>query len=60
MCARTTCRACGKPTWTGCGAHVEAVLGDVPKAERCACTAEQKAAAKPSLSKMLGSLFGMS
>jgi hypothetical protein len=26
---------CKKPTWAGCGAHVDAVLGDVPPAERC-------------------------
>jgi hypothetical protein len=37
MCRRTTCEQCGKPTWAGCGAHVEMVLGDVPKSERCHC-----------------------
>jgi len=37
MCRRTKCRACGKPTWAGCGAHVEQVLGDVPRSERCRC-----------------------
>jgi hypothetical protein len=35
MCRRVTCKTCGKPTWAGCGAHVEQVLGDVPKAQRC-------------------------
>lgn len=35
MCRAITCRQCGKPTWAGCGAHVEQVLGDVPRAERC-------------------------
>jgi hypothetical protein len=35
MCRRVTCRECGKPTWTGCGAHVEQVLGDVPHDDRC-------------------------
>jgi hypothetical protein len=35
MCRQTTCRTCQKPTWAGCGAHVEQVLGHIPKAERC-------------------------
>ena len=35
MCRRVTCKTCGKPSWAGCGAHVEQVLGDVPKAQRC-------------------------
>jgi hypothetical protein len=35
MCQRITCRQCGKPTFAGCGRHVESVLGDVPPAKRC-------------------------
>ncbi|MEI2652700.1 MAG: hypothetical protein V9G12_11200 [Microthrixaceae bacterium] len=45
MCRATTCSKCHKPTWSGCGAHVEQVLGDVPPAQRCHCR-EDKAAAK--------------
>lgn len=37
MCQRVTCSACGKPTWTGCGEHVEEALAGVPVAERCTC-----------------------
>jgi len=37
MCRRVECRKCGKPTWAGCGAHVEQVIGDVPPADRCRC-----------------------
>ena len=37
MCRRVSCRQCGKPTWAGCGAHVEQVLGNVPAADRCRC-----------------------
>jgi hypothetical protein len=37
MCRRVTCDRCGKPTFAGCGMHVEQVLGDVPKAQRCRC-----------------------
>jgi hypothetical protein len=37
MCRRVTCEKCGKPTFAGCGMHVEQVLGDVPAAQRCRC-----------------------
>ncbi|KAI7906136.1 uncharacterized protein BX663DRAFT_549241 [Cokeromyces recurvatus] len=37
MCKRTTCSNCNKATWIGCGRHVEEVLDDVPKDERCQC-----------------------
>lgn len=37
MCRAVTCSRCGRPTWKGCGAHVENVLGHVPKSERCQC-----------------------
>jgi hypothetical protein len=37
MCQRSVCRQCGKPTWVGCGLHVEEVLRDVPLANRCQC-----------------------
>ncbi len=41
MCQRTTCRSCRKPSWRGCGAHVESVLGDVAPADRCDCVASE-------------------
>ena len=37
MCRRVDCPRCGRPTFAGCGRHVEQVLGDVPPAERCRC-----------------------
>lgn len=40
MCRRVDCPSCGLPTFAGCGMHVEQVLGDVPRDERCRC-AEQ-------------------
>ena len=46
MCRRIQCETCGKPSFAGCGMHVEQVLADVPKAERCRC-AEGRATAKP-------------
>lgn len=47
MCRRTTCKQCGKPSWAGCGAHVEQVLGDVPKSQRCSCRETGAPKAKP-------------
>jgi len=40
MCKRATCPKCKQPTWKGCGAHVEQVLGDVPKSQRCQCNSK--------------------
>lgn len=47
MCKRITCQSCGKPTWTGCGAHIEQALAGVPPEERCRCR-EKKDAPPPS------------
>ena len=41
MCTRITCSTCKKPTYSGCGAHVEMVLGDVRPADRCKCRESQ-------------------
>ncbi len=35
MCQRIQCSTCGKPTFAGCGRHVEQVLGDVKPEDRC-------------------------
>jgi hypothetical protein len=35
MCQAATCRQCGKTTWSGCGQHVDQVMRDVPRGERC-------------------------
>jgi hypothetical protein len=59
MCARTTCRSCGKPTWSGCGQHVEQALRGVPKADRC--QGHARTAAQPDAPKsggFLSRLFG--
>ena len=52
MCSRVTCKTCGKPTYAGCGQHIEQVLGDVPKAERCQGHEDQEQAG------FLKSIFG--
>lgn len=44
MCVRVSCSTCGKPTYAGCGAHVESVLAGVPKDQRCTCREKKKAA----------------
>ncbi|MBK9029841.1 MAG: hypothetical protein IPL61_00610 [Myxococcales bacterium] len=45
MCRRVNCSQCNKPTFAGCGMHVEQVLGDVPRAKRCRCGEEPRATA---------------
>jgi hypothetical protein len=35
MCFKKKCLNCGKPTYGGCGKHIELVLGDVPVEDRC-------------------------
>jgi len=37
MCHRVQCRKCAKPTWTGCGLHIEQALSGVPVDQRCRC-----------------------
>ena len=49
MCQRVTCDRCGKPSWVGCGAHVEQTLANVPVEKRCQC---------PRPKSILSRLFG--
>jgi len=42
MCRRVDCPKCGRPTFAGCGLHVEQVLGNVPPDQRCRCREEEK------------------
>lgn len=37
MCQQVTCGNCNKPTWAGCGEHVEEALAGVAVADRCQC-----------------------
>ena len=43
MCMRIDCGSCGKPTWKGCGQHIEQALKDVPVDERCKCPRDSPA-----------------
>ncbi len=56
MCSRTTCRKCGKPTWSGCGNHIEQALAGVPKSDRCSC--RESTSAAPASGGFLGKLLG--
>ena len=53
MCSRTTCRKCKKPTWSGCGQHIEIALKGVAKNDRC-----QGHANDPKEPGILSRLFG--
>lgn len=46
MCQRISCEECGKPTWAGCGEHIEDALEGVAMADRC--PGHETAAAAPS------------
>ena len=39
MCIKVTCKICKKPTWSGCGEHIEDALFGVAIADRCASLA---------------------
>jgi hypothetical protein len=52
MCRRVECSKCGRPTYAGCGMHVEQVLGNVPSAQRCRCREER--AGKPPAASSAG------
>jgi len=54
MCSRVTCPTCDRPTYAGCGAHVEQVLGDVAPDDRCRCGSDDQ----PQKASMIRSLFG--
>ncbi|MEO8841013.1 MAG: hypothetical protein ABI591_26530 [Kofleriaceae bacterium] len=58
MCRAVTCKKCKRPTWAGCGAHVEQVLGHVPAAQRCNCIEARPAATEGGLGKAIRALFG--
>ncbi|AAW43386.1 hypothetical protein J008_02467 [Cryptococcus neoformans] len=40
MCKQVTCPNDGKPTWWGCGKHVEQALASIPPSDRCDCPHE--------------------
>ncbi len=42
MCQRTTCSICHKPTWEGCGRHIDMALAGVPETARCQGHSEQR------------------
>jgi hypothetical protein len=55
MCRRIECPKCGRPTFAGCGMHVEQVLGNVPPEQRCQCRAARaKNPGPPNASGALG------
>lgn len=57
MCRRVECRKCGRPTFAGCGAHVESVLRDVPTKDRCQGHTDEAKGEPFSLKDFVGKLF---
>lgn len=35
MCEKVICRKCSKPTWAGCGEHIDEALAGIAKVDRC-------------------------
>ena len=60
MCQRVTCKTCGKPTYSGCGRHIEQVLGDVAVEKRCKCreTEQAQPSSSPPKESWAKRLFG--
>ena len=58
MCVRINCEQCGKPSYAGCGRHVEQVLGNVPRDQRCRCREEGTLAKAPKQPSLRERLFG--
>jgi hypothetical protein len=42
MCHAVICKTCGKPTWAGCGRHIERALVGVPHSQRCSGHAKEE------------------
>lgn len=57
MCRRVQCSKCGKPTFAGCGMHVEQVLSDVPEDQRCRCREKASKAGSGATETSTPSLF---
>ncbi len=60
MCQRVTCSECRKPSYAGCGRHVEQVLGDVPREQRCTCRETRRAVPNDAGPSFFERLFGKS
>nr|WP_241698401.1 hypothetical protein [Flaviflexus huanghaiensis] len=60
MCSATTCRTCGKTTWSGCGQHVAQVRRSVPASQWCGGkhTQEEIDAAKAQRGGFFARMFG--
>lgn len=58
MCRRIACARCGKPSFAGCGLHVEQVLRDVQPSDRCRCREQAKPPEPPKRNGWLQKLLG--
>lgn len=60
VCSATTCKTCGKTTWTGCGQHISQVRRGVPAHQWCngRHTPEEIAAAKAERGNFFTRLLG--
>eukprot|EP01115_Flamella_aegyptia_P001091 TRINITY_DN11684_c2_g1_i1.p1 TRINITY_DN11684_c2_g1~~TRINITY_DN11684_c2_g1_i1.p1 ORF type:complete len:53 (-),score=1.95 TRINITY_DN11684_c2_g1_i1:235-393(-) len=47
MCYQVECNYCGKPTWSGCGRHIESALKNVSVDKRCQGWKDKNCPEKP-------------
>ena len=60
MCRRIQCESCGKPTYAGCGRHVEDVLRAVAVEERCGCRSARNASVSAQIVRELSASYAKS
>lgn len=58
MCSRVNCRRCNKPTWSGCGNHIEEALAGVAKKDRCQCGSGSSVATETKRGGFFSKLLG--
>lgn len=60
MCRTVNCKNCNKTTWAGCGNHVDAVMANVSRADRCSCDRNAPKNTTPAPGGFFARLFGRS
>ena len=58
MCVKVTCKICKKPTWSGCGEHIEEALDGIALADRCAGHAGEVKKAQQMIGASADGIFG--
>ncbi|CAN0170743.1 unnamed protein product [Pylaiella littoralis] len=60
MCRKVNCDTCSKPTWKGCGMHIDSALSGLAEGDRCAGWKQGKCPAAPAATGGAGAGGGCS